>query len=73
MESKDKIWIYGLRLIGILVILLGVYWFFDCKLYEETKTNFQLYLKIFLSILVIVILSILFGISKILFRLFNEE
>ena len=72
MEFKDKIWIYGLRFVGLFIIFVGIYCFFDCKLYAVPQTNFQVYLRIFLPILVIGISSILFGISKIIFYLVNK-
>ena len=55
-----------LNVIAIIIILLGFYVFIDYRLWKRPTTDFVIYLKIFVPILVLGFSCTLYGIASLL-------
>jgi len=64
--KKDKLISKILKVTALIIILIGIYVFLDYKLWKEVYTDFQIYLKTFVSILVLGFSGTLYGIATLI-------
>lgn len=64
--KKNKIVSTVLKVISMIIILIGTYTFVEYRLWRDLSTDFSVYLKIFLPILVLGFSGTLYGISILL-------
>lgn len=64
--KKNKIVSIMLKVIAIIIILIGVYTFIEYGLWRDLSSDFSVYLKTFLPILVLGFSGTLYGLSILL-------
>ena len=64
--KKEKIISVILKIIALVIVIIGVSIFIEYRLLEETITDFSVYLKTFVPILVLGFSGALYGISTLL-------
>ena len=64
--KKEKVISVILKIIALVIILIGVCVFIEYRLWKETNTDFSVYLKTFVPILVLGFSGTLYGIAILL-------
>lgn len=64
--KKEKIISMILKIIAVVIIIIGASVFVEYRLWEESITDFSVYLKTFVSILVLGFSGTLYGIATLL-------
>ena len=64
--KKEKIMAIILKIIAVIIILIGIGVFFEYRLWKESIYDFNVYLKIFVSILVLGFSGTLWGLATLL-------
>ena len=64
--KKEKIMAIILKIIAVIIILIGIGVFFEYRLWKESIYDFNVYLKIFVPILVLGFSGTLWGLATLL-------